>query len=379
VAGRILTIDYHTPDNQAQDVLLPSMPSEATTVVAPLTAATVDEPAPPAATALVPGSSVAPSARVDRPTTSAREPAESSPIPAQDRRLAELRRVARRHQQAGRGSQALDAVVEGLKIDPADRPLTETLNQLLRDAQSAAERGTEEARKAGAPTRSGAEFNEALRHTAEATKLKDRRPADATRRYWVASAAFAKLASAPPVSATTTRADPPTQTLTALDPPTPAIQPDPSPPSLTSSSDESRPPITGTSTLSRTAPSVAAPPPSRSAVVPRPTAPAPNEEQRVLDVLNQYRSAYERLDPAGVNRLHPTVSQSQLATVFAQYRSYTMTITEPKISIAGDEATVVGTVGTNIRPRVGDVQSSRRETTFRLQKTGDQWTIIERR
>jgi hypothetical protein len=95
--------------------------------------------------------------------------------------------------------------------------------------------------------------------------------------------------------------------------------------------------------------------------------------------LNQYRSAYERLDPAGVNRLHPTVSQSQLATVFAQYRSYTMTITDPKISIAGDEATVVGTVGTNIRPRVGDVQSSRRETTFRLQKTGDQWTIVERR
>ena len=85
------------------------------------------------------------------------------------------------------------------------------------------------------------------------------------------------------------------------------------------------------------------------------------------------------MDAAGVNHLHPSVSQSQLSTVFAQYRSYAMTIDNPKVSITGSIATVVCTVGTSIRPRVGGVQSSSRETTFRLQKVGDLWTIVDRR
>ena len=105
----------------------------------------------------------------------------------------------------------------------------------------------------------------------------------------------------------------------------------------------------------------------------------PTDEQRITELLSQYRSAYERMDPAGVNRLHPAVSESQLSTVFGQYRSYAMTIDNPKISIAGDTATVVCTINATIRPRVGDVQTLNRETTFRLRKARDQWTIVERR
>jgi len=107
--------------------------------------------------------------------------------------------------------------------------------------------------------------------------------------------------------------------------------------------------------------------------------PAADEEQRILRLLDEYRAAYEQMDPNAVSRIHPTLSPSQLTGTFKQYRSFAMSIANPKISLSGNQAVVTCTITTNIRPRVGDTQSFTRPTTLRLQKTGQSWVIVDRR
>ena len=92
-----------------------------------------------------------------------------------------------------------------------------------------------------------------------------------------------------------------------------------------------------------------------------------------------YEAAYESLDAAAVSRLQPNLSQDQLARVFSQYRSYSMTVSNAQTSVTGNTATITCDVAVRIRPRVGDEQSFTRRTVFRLTRSGQSWIIAERR
>jgi tetratricopeptide (TPR) repeat protein len=106
---------------------------------------------------------------------------------------------------------------------------------------------------------------------------------------------------------------------------------------------------------------------------------ASNDEQLIREVLRRYEQAYERLDAAAVNQVQPSLPVAQLAKAFASYRAYAMSINNPVVSINGFSATVTGTVQTEIRPRVGDAQTFNRPATFRLQKVGENWIVLDRK
>jgi tetratricopeptide (TPR) repeat protein len=239
---------------------------------------------------------------------------------------------ARIQLQAGRRTQALETAVDGFSLDPAFAPLHEVVNAIWKDAQASVGRSKQQAVDRGAGL-SVPEFQEAVRREAEAAKLRDaNNPLEAVKQLWAANDLFARAAAARSAPGRSGASPAPTEPRVAPETPKPALP-----------------------------------------------KPSPSAEEQVGRVLEEYEAAYERLDTAAVNRLHPSVSREQWARMFGDYRSLSMTIANPRISISGDSAVVTCTITTSIRPRAGTPQQFTTQTTFRLQKQGDSWVIIERR
>jgi hypothetical protein len=277
-------------------------------------------------------------------------------------------------QSTGQRARARDAAAEGLKIDPKDAVLRRIVSELLRDAQAANDRAKQEAGTAGRGFAAVAEFAQGVQKDAEAAKLLGTGQDEAAiRSYWAAADDFTKAtgrykqlaADAAEQARQKQLADEQARAKQLADEQARAKQMADEQARLKIAEEEER-----RKAAADAATRIQKPPP-----VPA----APNEEQRILQVLTEYKAAYERMDAAAVSRLHPALSQSQLANVFGQYRSYAMTIANLKISITGNTAVVSSMISTNIRPRVGDTQSFTRPTTLRLQKTGESWIIVDRR
>jgi hypothetical protein len=93
-------------------------------------------------------------------------------------------------------------------------------------------------------------------------------------------------------------------------------------------------------------------------------------------VLRQFQAAYEKVDAAAVVKLWPSAPAAELTRGFSQFRSYSMEIIGPKISVTGDRAVVTCVRKMSGEPKVGTRQSPRLvEIVFRLRRIGSSWII----
>jgi hypothetical protein len=127
--------------------------------------------------------------------------------------------------------------------------------------------------------------------------------------------------------------------------------------------------------------------PSAPAPSAKPTPPPPSaqpsvaaEEAAIRATLRDYAAAYESLNVDAVRKVYPKVNADALARSFREMAAQQVQIgNDAQISIEGATAVVRCTVIQGFTPRVG--QGRRPQpvaATFRLQKTGGRWVIIER-
>jgi hypothetical protein len=96
----------------------------------------------------------------------------------------------------------------------------------------------------------------------------------------------------------------------------------------------------------------------------------------ITQVLRDYRDAYGRLDTEGVHRVMPSVDVNRLSSSFAQYASYQLDISGPRIRFVGDLAEVRATRRITIRFKVGKSPDPQEiPTTFVLRRLAGRWII----
>ncbi|MET0164841.1 MAG: hypothetical protein ABW318_07555, partial [Vicinamibacterales bacterium] len=96
----------------------------------------------------------------------------------------------------------------------------------------------------------------------------------------------------------------------------------------------------------------------------------------IEEVLRQFQAAYEKVDAAAVVKLWPSAPAAELTRGFSQFRSYSMEIIGPKITVTGDRAVVTCVRKMSGEPKVGTRQSPRLvEIVFRLRRSGGSWII----
>jgi ketosteroid isomerase-like protein len=129
---------------------------------------------------------------------------------------------------------------------------------------------------------------------------------------------------------------------------------------------------------------VVTPSPPPATAKPTPTPPAqPSvaaEEAAIRATLREYAAAYESLDVDAVRRVYPGVNAGALARSFNGLSAQQVRISgDDKITIDGATAVVTCTVLQSFTPKVGQGRRQNVQSTFRLQKTGGRWVIVERR
>lgn len=133
------------------------------------------------------------------------------------------------------------------------------------------------------------------------------------------------------------------------------------------------PPAPAPASIESAAP-IAAPPPRapEPAVVTR-----DNSEQLILQALDRYRAAYEKLDARSAQQVWPNVDEQALARAFTGLRSQALTFDGCKVRISGDVATAACVGSTRYVPRVGSQQPriESRIWDFTLRQTGTDWRI----
>jgi hypothetical protein len=105
-----------------------------------------------------------------------------------------------------------------------------------------------------------------------------------------------------------------------------------------------------------------------------------DDTSQVLAALGRYRDAYAALDAAAVQRIYPTLAPNlveQLRRRFESYKTYELALTQPRVDVQNETATVRTLVTHKTIPRVGSPQSSAVETEFRLLRDARGWTITD--
>jgi hypothetical protein len=102
-----------------------------------------------------------------------------------------------------------------------------------------------------------------------------------------------------------------------------------------------------------------------------------DEADLVRQVLQQYRSAYERLDAASARAVWPGVNEVALARAFGDLESQTLTFQNCDVRLQIDEATATCHGTTRYVPRVGgrEPRVEPRRWTFTLRRFGSDWRI----
>jgi len=346
---------------------------------------------PPAAAAAPPAASPRPSPAVEsaRPTE-----------PNAD----DVRQSAREQLARGQREQGLDTLANGLKKWPDDAQLKAMMSAALVDARSRLKTAHDAANKAGTAASRLPDYRDALRREQQVTTLaRAGRSEEAVRASWAAAdlftraAATAKTASAearpaapsstpPPAASTPPRVEPrveptPPPAPTVSQPPPAQSAPQPATPTPTPAAPETPAP-------ERPAPQpppVVAPPVSPPAASARPPSPSPSsprppaDEPMIRRVLQEYADAYSRLDAGAVKRLFPSVNEQALRQNFAATKSQQVQIQNETIAVNGTTATASFTWVATFTGQVGGVQRASPKVVLRLQKTGDNWVIVERR
>jgi hypothetical protein len=228
---------------------------------------------------------------------------------------------------------------------------------------------------------------------AELLELRDRDDAapQATQRVTEAGTAGLVVASAEPRLATTTRSN---QSLRAdpapvtFERPAPTV-PEPAPPAVApvSSSVVNVPnaptPVETPLSSPPAAPPVAAVAPavaSAAPVEPAPAAVVPtvdDEDRQIRQVLERYRSAYERLDARSARQVWPAVNEAALARAFEGLQSQSVTFDSCEVRIRGTAATAACSGSARYVPKVGSrfQRVEPRSWDFTLRKSGAEWKI----
>ncbi len=116
-------------------------------------------------------------------------------------------------------------------------------------------------------------------------------------------------------------------------------------------------------------------------VLPSTTVAAPiDENKEVLAALGRYRDAFAALDASAVQRIYPTLAASQvdqLRRTFESMKTYDIAVTQTRVDVKNDTATVRAVVAHKMVPRVGSPQSNAVETEFRLRRDAGGWIITD--
>ena len=100
----------------------------------------------------------------------------------------------------------------------------------------------------------------------------------------------------------------------------------------------------------------------------------------IQETLRRYADAYGSRDVAAVKKLLPSLSVQQLRGLekdFSDYRSYSVDIADPHISVDRETAVATSQVTRSFVTRSGVAGGHTMATTFRLRKIDGSW-VIER-
>jgi hypothetical protein len=130
-------------------------------------------------------------------------------------------------------------------------------------------------------------------------------------------------------------------------------------------------------------PAMPTPPPVVIAAtdVPRPSpSPLPrvdSDETQISHALQQYRTAYDRLDAGRAQAVWPGVNESALARAFANLESQTLTFNACRTDLRGDEAVATCQGSARYVPKIGsrEPRVESRTWTFALKRAGEEWKI----
>jgi hypothetical protein len=297
-----------------------------------------------------------------------------------DERLKKIRATAAQELAAGQRSQLLDTLNAGLYLDGSDLELNRLLDDLKRAARQFAAQARTNAARRGASEGASREFRDGLareRGGEAFDRAGDR--AQAIRAFWAATELFDRA------SGTQARTVAPTVAATAPLPP-----PEPAPP--VAKRDISSAPVDGPAPPPP--PSAGPPTSDKAPQVALPATPVPStpvsadggRDARTPDIaaiqetLRRYADAYGSRDVAAVRKVLPSLSVQQLRALekdFSDYRSYSVEIADPRISIDRETAVATSQVTRSFVTRSGVAGGHTMATTFRLRKIDGSW-VIER-
>jgi hypothetical protein len=124
-------------------------------------------------------------------------------------------------------------------------------------------------------------------------------------------------------------------------------------------------------------PPAATPPAIVPAVVEAERAPTVDEKTLVTQVLQRYRSAYERLDAHLAQAVWPEVNAAALARAFDGLQSQSLTFDACDVELRGDRAAATCRGSARYVPKVGrpEARVEPRVWSFDLRRTGTDWKI----
>jgi hypothetical protein len=110
-----------------------------------------------------------------------------------------------------------------------------------------------------------------------------------------------------------------------------------------------------------------------------PAAEPRNEESFVRKILEEYATAFERLDVQAAKAVWPTVDARALARAFRQLEAQQLTFDSCGITISGRDANARCLGDSGYQPKVGAraMQITPREWTFNLARNDDGWQIVQ--
>jgi hypothetical protein len=107
--------------------------------------------------------------------------------------------------------------------------------------------------------------------------------------------------------------------------------------------------------------------------------PAVDDAGLVEETLHRYADAYARLDAGAARAVWPTVDQRALARAFEGLESQGIVFEHCDVTVAGERATAACRGRAQYVPKVGSREPlvARRLWSFRLEKAGAGWQIVE--
>jgi serine/threonine protein kinase len=295
-----------------------------------------------------------------------------------DARLEQIRATAARQVAAGERSQLLDTLSAGLVLDGGDVELNRLIDDLKRIARQTAVQARTKAARRGASQTESVEFRDGqARERGGETFDRAGDRAQAIRAFWAAAELYDRASGA---------------TAERIAPAVAATAPAPSPQTVPSVPKRDTPPAASDQQPPPAAPSHVPPISDKPPVTALPATPVPStpagvdvaRDARAADIaaiqetLRRYADAYRNRDVTAVRRVLPSLSVQQVRGLekdFSDYRSYTVEIADPQITLDHETAVAIGQVTRSFVTKNGVAGGHTVATTFRLRKIEGTWVI----